>query len=94
MTVFNLIDAVAALAGGAVGEHFGGVVGAAVGCVAGTLVGSTAAMTFVVARLGLRLPFNALAGILAASAIMGGALRLVQRRSALWTWLCRSSPAR
>ena len=58
MTVFNLIDAVAALAGGAVGEYFGGVVGAAVGCLAGTLVGSTVAMTFVVARMGLRLPLK------------------------------------
>ena len=77
MTVFNLIDAVAALAGGAVGEYFGGVVGAAVGCLAGTLVGSTAAMAFGVARLGLRLPLAALAGVLAASAIMGAALRLV-----------------
>ena len=77
MTVFNLIDAVAALAGGAVGEYFGGVGGAAVGCLAGTLVGSTVAMTFVVARMGLRLPLNALAGILAATAAMGAALRLV-----------------
>ena len=41
------------------------------------MVGSTAAMTFVVARMGLRLPLNALAGILVASAIMGAALRLV-----------------
>jgi O-antigen/teichoic acid export membrane protein len=77
MTIFNLIDAVAALAGGAVGEHFGGVVGAAVGCLAGTLVGSTAAMAFVVARMGLRLPLSALAGVLAASAVMGVGLRLV-----------------
>jgi O-antigen/teichoic acid export membrane protein len=77
MMVFNLFDAAAALAGGAVGEHFGGGGGAAVGCLAGTLVGSTAAMTFVVARMGLRLPLNALAGILAATAIMGAALRLV-----------------
>ncbi len=76
MTVFNLIDAVAALAGGAVGEYFGGIVGAAVGCLAGTLVGSTAALAFVVARLGLRLPLAALAGVLAASAIMGVSLRL------------------
>ena len=77
MTVFNLIDAVAALAGGAIGVHFGGVVGAAVGCLVGTLAGSMAAMAFVVARLGLRLPLSALAGVLAASAIMGAALRLV-----------------
>ena len=34
-------------------------------------------MTFVVARLGLRLPLKALAGILAATAIMGAALHLV-----------------
>jgi hypothetical protein len=34
-------------------------------------------MVFVVARLGLRLPLNALAGVFAASAIMGAALRLV-----------------
>jgi hypothetical protein len=77
MTVFNLIDAVAALAGGAIGEYFGGVVGAAVGCLAGTVVGSAVAMTFVVARMGLRLPLTALAGILAATTIMGLALRLV-----------------
>jgi hypothetical protein len=77
MTVFNLVDAVAALAGGALGEYLGGVGGAAFGCMMGTIVGSTAAMVFVVARLGLRLPLNALAGILAASAIMGAALRLV-----------------
>ena len=32
--------------------NLGGVVGAAAGCLAGTLVGSTAAMTFVVARMG------------------------------------------
>jgi O-antigen/teichoic acid export membrane protein len=77
MTIFNLVDAVAALAGGAVGEYLGGVVGAAIGCMAGTFVGSTAAMAFVVARLGLRLPLAALAGVLAASAIMGATLRLV-----------------
>jgi len=70
-------DRFSALAGGAVGEYFGGIVGAAVGCLAGTLVGSTAAMTFVVARLGLRLPLAALAGVLAAAAIMGAGLRLV-----------------
>ena len=77
MTVFNFIDAVAALAGGAIGEYFGGVVGAATGCLAGTLVGSAAAMAFVIGRMGLRLPLNALGGILAATAIMGVALRLV-----------------
>jgi O-antigen/teichoic acid export membrane protein len=77
MTVFNLIDAVAALAGGAAGEYTGGVVGAAVGCLAGTLVGSTIALTFVVARMGLPLPLQALAGILAASTIMGAALHAV-----------------
>jgi O-antigen/teichoic acid export membrane protein len=77
MTVFNFIDAVAALAGGAIGEYFGGVVGAAAGCLAGTLMGSAAAMSFVIGRMGLRLPLNALGGILAATAIMGVALRLV-----------------
>jgi O-antigen/teichoic acid export membrane protein len=77
MTAFNFIDAVAALAGGAIGVHSGGIVGAAIGCMAGTLVGSAAAMIFVVARLGLRLPIAALAGVLVASAIMGAALRLV-----------------
>jgi len=76
MTAFNFIDAVAALAGGGIGVSFGGVLGAAAGCLAGTVVGSTAAMIFVVARLGLRLPLSALAGVLVASAIMGAALRL------------------
>jgi O-antigen/teichoic acid export membrane protein len=77
MTVFNLVDAAAAIAGGAVGEYLGGVVGAAIGCMAGTFVGSTAAMAFVVVRLGLRLPLGALAGVFVASAIMGAALRLI-----------------
>ena len=85
MMVFNLFDAVAALAGGAVGEYLGGGVGAAIGCMAGTFVGSTAAMAFVVARLGgVRLPRNALAGVLAASAIMGAAQRLVPAPIGAW----------
>ena len=77
MSAFNLVDAVLALAGGALGESFGSVVGAAVGCLAGTVVASVAAMAFVVARMGLRLPLAALAAALAASAIMGVALRLM-----------------
>ncbi len=74
MTVFNLLDAVVTLAGGAVGEHLGGVVGAAAGSLAGTCVGTVIAMTFVVARLGLRIPLATLVGILVATAIMGVAL--------------------
>jgi hypothetical protein len=77
MTAFNFIDSVAALAGAAIGEHLGGVSGAAAGCLAGTVVGSAVAMVFVVARLGLRLPLAALAGVVAASAIMGAGLRLL-----------------
>jgi O-antigen/teichoic acid export membrane protein len=76
MTIFNFFDAAAALIGGAIGEHLGGGVGAAIGCLAGTCVGSTAAMTFVIARLGLRAPLAAIGGIVAAAAIMGVAIAL------------------
>jgi hypothetical protein len=41
-------------------------------------------MAFVVARLGLRLPLSALAGVFAASAIMGAALRLVPAPVGAW----------
>ena len=77
MAVFNAIDAVLALAGAAIGEYSGGAVGAAIGCLAGTVIGSAAALSFVVARMGLRLPLAGLAGSLVATAIMGGALRFM-----------------
>lgn len=76
MTIFNFLDAVAALLGGAIGEHLGGGVGAAIGCLAGTCVGSTVAMTFVISRMGLRVPVAAILAIIAAAAIMGVALGL------------------
>ncbi len=76
MTIFNFLDAVVTLAGGALGEHFGGIVGAAIGCLAGTCVGTVVAMAFVISRLGLRVPVSSLAGIAIASAIMGAALHI------------------
>jgi O-antigen/teichoic acid export membrane protein len=76
MTIFNFLDAAAALIGGAIGEHLGGGVGAAAGCLAGTCVGSVAAMTFVISRLGLRAPLTAILGILAAAVVMGVAIAL------------------
>jgi O-antigen/teichoic acid export membrane protein len=76
MTVFNILDAVVTLAAGALGEHFGGVVGAAAGSLVGTCVGTLVAMTFVFARLGLRMSLASLAGVLVGAAIMGAALRL------------------
>ncbi|MBV8662885.1 MAG: oligosaccharide flippase family protein, partial [Hyphomicrobiales bacterium] len=77
MIGFNAFDAAVTLAGGALGVHFGGVVGAAAGSLAGSCIGTLAAMTFVVARLGLRIPLNALAGVGAGAALMGAALRLL-----------------
>jgi O-antigen/teichoic acid export membrane protein len=76
MTLFNFFDALVTLAGGAIGVHFGGVVGAAAGSLVGTCIGTLAAMSFVVARLGLRIPLRSLAGVLVGAAIMGAVLRL------------------
>ena len=76
MTIFNFFDAAAALIGGAIGEHAGGGTGAAIGCLAGTCVGSTAAMTFVISQLGLRVPLAAVGRIIVAAAIMGAAIAL------------------
>lgn len=76
MTLFNFIDAAATLVGGAIGEHFGGGVGTAAGSLAGACVGAVLAMTFVVARLGLRMPLASIARVLVGAAIMGAALRL------------------
>lgn len=83
MTVFNFLDAVATLAGGALGEHLAGGVGVAAGCLAGSCVGTLLAMTFVVARLGLRMPLTSLAGVLVGAAIMGAALRLAPAPTSL-----------
>jgi O-antigen/teichoic acid export membrane protein len=76
MTVFNFIDALAAVTGGVLGVHFGGMVGAAAGSLVGACVGTLIAMSFVFIRLGLRIPLGQLAGVLVGAAVMGAALRL------------------
>ena len=70
MTVFNLLDAVLTLSGGAVGVSFAGVVGGAFGSLVGTLLASAVAIAFTVRELGLTVPTTALLKVLGATAAM------------------------
>jgi O-antigen/teichoic acid export membrane protein len=70
MTIFNFLDALLALVGGAVGVYFAGVIGAAVGCLAGTLLVTAASVVFTIRELGLPAPTAGVLKVLGATTAM------------------------
>lgn len=86
MTVFNLLDAVLALSGAAVGVYHAGVVGAAAGCLAGTLVATAASIVFTIRELGLPAPTAGVLKVLGATSAMVVVLLLLPAAKAP-TWL-------